>query len=421
MRSGRRRRPGRPGIVAFAVLAALAVRLLFGFGYWVNKPLTHDEHEYLELGRNIAAGRGFSYDEPAGPATERFGRAPLYPLLVASVAVLVPPAALPAALKAVQALLGAVTVLLLAAVARRAAGPKAAAVTAWVAALYPPLVWMSAYLLSETVYATLAWANVLMLARLTDGAEPDRRDTTARRTAPALLGAGVLAGLAALTRPAHLFFLLLTVCWLLVRRRPAWAGALALGALLVIAPWTARNYGAYGRFVLIASEGGVTFWTGNHPLSGGEGDMAANPAIKLDNLRLRREHPGLSPEQLEPVYYRQALERIAVNPVWWIGLEARKLFYLWVPVGPSYTLHSRLYRTASWVSYGLLLPVGAAGLIGLIRAGARPRALLLLLGSAVLACLVFLPQERFRLPVVDPALVVGAGSLLARAPRPQPA
>jgi hypothetical protein len=407
--------------VILALGAALALRLAFGFGYWVDKPLTHDEHEYLELGRNLAAGRGFTYDEPAGPTTERFGRAPLYPLLVASVATIVPLAILPEALKAVQAALGTLTVLLLAAIVMRMSGPRAAGITAWAGALYPPLVWMNAYVLSETFYAALAWLNVLVLGRLIDGSGPDGSSRTQPATTLTLLGSGVLGGLAALTRPAHLFFLLLAGLWLVVRHRTVWAATLALGALLVIAPWTARNYMAYGRFVLIASEGGVTFWTGNHPRSAGEGDMAANPAIKLDNLRLRSEHPGLTPEELEPVYYREALERIAADPVWWLGLEARKGFYFWIPVGRSYTLHSRLYRWATWVSYGLLLPVGAAGLIGLMRAGARPRALLLLLGSAVLVCLVFLPQERFRLPVVDPALLVGAGVLAARAPRLQPA
>jgi hypothetical protein len=31
----------------------------------------------------------------------------------------------------------------------------------------------------------------------------------------------------------------------------------------------------------------VTFWTGNHPLAVGDGDLAANPAIKIDNARYR--------------------------------------------------------------------------------------------------------------------------------------
>jgi hypothetical protein len=186
---------------------------------------------------------------------------------------------------------------------------------------------------------------------------------------------------------------------------------IAVGALIVIVPWTARNYQEHGRIVLIASEGGITFWTGNHPLSPGEGDMAANPPIKRDNQRLRAEHPGLSAEELEPIYYREAFRRIAASPVWWLGLELRKLFYLMVPIGPSYTLHSARYLTATLVSYGLLLPFGCAGLVMLARRRRWPQAVGLLLVSAVAACLIFLPQERFRVPMIDPVLIVGAAAL----------
>jgi hypothetical protein len=44
--------------------------------------------------------------------------------------------------------------------------------------------------------------------------------------------------------------------------------------------------------------------------------------------------------------------------------------------------------------------------------------LLLLAASAVLVCLVFFPQERFRIPVIDPALIVCAACLGARRIQP---
>ena len=68
----------------------------------------------------------------------------------------------------------------------------------------------------------------------------------------------------------------------------------------------------------------------------------------------------------------------------------------------------------SWVSYGLLVVPGLAGLLALWRRRTGPAALWLLLASAVLACLIFLPQERFRIPVVDPALIIGAAVLATR-------
>jgi hypothetical protein len=61
----------------------------------------------------------------------------------------------------------------------------------------------------------------------------------------------------------------------------------------------------------------------------------------------------------------------------------------------------------------LLLP-GLAGLAGLWRRRTGPAALWLLLASAILACLIFLPQERFRIPVIDSALSIGAAALATR-------
>jgi hypothetical protein len=206
------------------------------------------------------------------------------------------------------------------------------------------------------------------------------------------------------------------------RRRGPWLGigrAALFGAvaLAVIAPWTARNAQVHGRFVLIASEGGVTFWTGNHREAIGEGDLAANPHLKLRNLELRARHPGLSEEALEPIYYREAFGFIAADPLWWLGLEARKLWHTFVPLGPSYRLHSTLYFYASAASVFVLLPLAV---IGLIQApvATRPAALLTLAASSIAVGLVFFPQERFRLPVLDPAMLAAAALAAARRPDP---
>jgi hypothetical protein len=210
-----------------------------------------------------------------------------------------------------------------------------------------------------------------------------------------------------------LVFLPLVGLWLLGRRRYRLGLALALGAVLALAPWSIRNYAHHSRFVLIASEGGITFWTGNHPLAVGDGDMAANPQIKHANQILRDRHPNLSEEELEPVYYREALLWIRQNPLDWIWLEARKVFYLIVPIGPSYTLHSRRYFAASALPYGLVLPWAIAGFLRLGKRRDRVPGLWLLTLSAVLSALVFFPQERYRLPIIDPTLIICAASLLS--------
>jgi 4-amino-4-deoxy-L-arabinose transferase-like glycosyltransferase len=392
-----------------AAAVGLAARLFFGLAYWTDRPLTHDEREYLLLAESLAAGRGFTYadaDSPE-PAPERFGRAPLYPAFVAAVTGGPGDAGAlrssPTSVKIAQSVIGAIGVVLIGIIAARAGGVRAGVAAAAIASMYPPLVWICAYVLSEALFSTLALAAALAL-----DIAVERHDRSGR-TWPVGAGAGVLAGAAALTRPAMLIFLLLAAAWLLTTRRTALAAALALGAALLIAPWTARNAVVHGRFIAIASEGGITFWTGNHPAASGEGDMAANPEIKRDNLDFRRRYPDLSPEALEPIYYREALGYIGDHPGWWLRLLARKFFYLWVPVGRSYSLHSARYRWASVVSYLAVVPFAIAGFAALARRGAPPRGLGLLAGSVVLMSVIFFPQERFRIPVLDPALIVCAG------------
>ena len=141
--------------------------------------------------------------------------------------------------------------------------------------------------------------------------------------------------------------------------------------------------------------------------------------LKRAELQFRRDRPGLSSEALEPLYYREALAYIRAHPVWWIGLVARKAFYLVVPVGPSYALHSALYRAATTLPYLLVLPFALAGARRAASGPRPPTALFLLAGSAVLVCLIFFPQERFRIPVIDPTLIVCASCLAGRGqPRP---
>lgn len=400
---------GASRLILVAGLAALGLRLVFGLAYWIDKPLTHDEREYLALARSVAAGTGFSY----GPGhdsgtTPQFGRAPLYPLFLAVIgATGAAPESAPTRVKVAQAALGAGLVVLIGAITGRAAGSRAGILAAAIAAVYPPLVFYPAYVFSETLYSVIALSAALVLQIAVDRADQARNS---RAAAPLSLLAGLLIGMGVLTRPAMLLFLPLAMLWLVARRRHVLVVGLVAAAVAVVAPWTARNSRVHGRFLLVASEGGVTFWTGNHPLARGEGDLAANPELKRAEVEFRRAHPGLSAEALEPLYYRAALGHIRNHFGWWLGLLARKAFYTIVPVGPSYALHSARYRVASVVPYVILLPFGIVGAIRLWNGPGRPAAVFLLAGAAVLVCLIFFPQERFRVPILDPVLIVSAAA-----------
>jgi hypothetical protein len=118
----------------------------------------------------------------------------------------------------------------------------------------------------------------------------------------------------------------------------------------------------------------------------------------------------MSAEELEPLYYRDALAWISRDPAAWLRLLARKAFYTVVPAGPSYAVHSTKYVVASVAAYLLVLPAAIAGAWRWRKSGRAPgpAPLWLMAASTVAAGLVFFPQERFRIPVIDPALIVTA-------------
>lgn len=406
-------------LLAVALLVGLAARLAFALGYWQHKPLTHDEQEYLALGLNLAAGRGFSRDMPGAPSgesAEAFSRAPLYPLFLSVVFRVAGqpteqlPPAVPRAVQIAQALIGVIVIWLASRFAARAAGPSAGTAAAWLAALYPPLIWCGAYALSEALYAPLALSSAAVAGLVTD---PRVRGHDPRDGRRALL-AGALAGLAALTRSAALAFVPLLAVLFVAQRRWRPAVLFALGACLVVAPWTLRNVATHHRLVVVAADGGVNFWVGNHPLAIGEGDLAANPAIKTAHVAFKAPLQQIPPEQREPYYYRAAFRSIADHPWEWLTLLPRKAFYTWVPVGPSYTLHSPAYYWATVLTYVPLLILACLGLPALCRSPMPPRALGVLVASYALLCLVTFPHERYRIPVVDPSLCVAASLPLTR-------
>jgi 4-amino-4-deoxy-L-arabinose transferase-like glycosyltransferase len=399
-------------LILVAAGIGLLLRLAFGLLYWVDKPLTQDEREYLALAGSVIDGNGFTYPDGHETGTgQRFSRAPGYVALLAAIGARTAPAA-PARVKVVNALFGAVTVWIIGLLAVHAGGARAGVLAAAIAAGYPPLVWLPAYVFSDSLYMPLALGCITLLLMAQAHCARQGRHGVANAL---VIAGGLMAGSAALVRSAMLLFVPLAALWFLRRRQWPFALAFCVAAALVVSPWTLRNIQTHGRLIVVAADGGVTFWTGNHPLARGEGDLAANPELKRAEITFRQAHGSLPAEDLEPLYYADALQRIRDNPRWWLRLLAAKAMYTVVPIGPSYTLHSPRYLMASVIAYGLIAPLGIAGLVRLLRTG-RGTPLLLLAGSVLLTALIFFPQERFRIPVLDPTLIIGASILLTGVP-----
>jgi 4-amino-4-deoxy-L-arabinose transferase-like glycosyltransferase len=385
--------------------AGVAVRLAFGLGYWVNQTLNRDEIEYLSLTRHLTATGVYDFEpELKAGHVQPFGRAPGYPFFLYLIGAGKAPAeSVPASVKIAQSIVGGLGVIVIGWAGYRLGGRRSAMAAAALAAFYPPLIWISGYVYSEAVFWPVGISLALIVTHMLTTVGDEKWKWAAL--------SGVATGLAILLRAATMPFAPILIAWLLWKRQFTAIAGVAIGLMLVLGPWTVRNYLHHGRFVLVASDGGVTFWTGNNSLATGEGDMAANPQLKLVNQTLRAHHPTLSEEELEPIYYRESFWWIRTHPLDWLWLMVKKVFYLIVPIGPSYRVHSTRYYLASVLSLALVLPLAVVGGWRLGRHRARLIGMWLLAAAAVATCLVFFPQERFRIPVLDPALILLASGV----------
>lgn len=210
---------------------------------------------YLELARSLVRGDGYVF-EPGGDAVSH--RPPLYAFLLIPV-VLLPDAWQRPALTVLQSLLLGVICASTFRLAARWFGEGTARVATRLLLINPWLYWMTTVPMAPLLQTAL----YLWLLRLLFACRPGGRVAS-----PSLL-AGPVAGALALTHGSMLLSipLLFGVAGVLALwRDPPSLRPLALATLLTvacIAPWTARNWVVFHRFIPVASNAGLAYFAGS--------------------------------------------------------------------------------------------------------------------------------------------------------------
>ena len=234
------------GLAALTV-AALVVRL----GFLIVEPATHpvgDERTWTDWAVNLASPRVLY----SPFRIHLIFYPPVYPYFLAAV---YGAAGTLEAARWVQAALGALLVPAVGLAGARAFSPRVGLWAAAVAAFYPDLVWFSVHFWSETVFLVLLWWGIERLLAADVGG--------ATGTA---IAAGLLWGAAILTRETILYFVPVAAAWLALRgtgRARAQAAAFLLAAVLVVAPWTYRNWAVFHAFIPVSTAGGQNLFQGN--------------------------------------------------------------------------------------------------------------------------------------------------------------
>ncbi|MEX0786353.1 MAG: glycosyltransferase family 39 protein, partial [Dehalococcoidia bacterium] len=355
---------------------------------------------------------------------------PGYPLLLAAAYTVFGQSI--AVAQALNVVLATATVGLVYLIGRETLGARPALVAAAVVAAFPSLVFFTAVTLSETAFAFLALSAVYLLvleAKAPTTGAGQRASRSSARTLRLLFAAGLILGLASLTRGQALLLPLVAVpFWL--RSGAGWprvganVAVLVLGIALIVVPWTVRNAIELDSPVLISTNAGVDFWIGHH--EGAVGDFGATGGDELVF-----SHPELSGVEREVQVnldgLREGLEYAVTHPLQELALPFQKLFWLYYNDEEGLKWNDG-HRGQPFMAQGLrnallgLSNVYYVALLTFVALGVRlwfsvrePGRVLLvsLVAYWTLVHLVFFGDPRFHAPIMPVAALLAAPALVA--------
>ena len=240
-------------------------------------------------------------------------------------------------------------------------------------ALYPNSIAYVPLLLTEVFYTTLLLAICWLLVL--------------NRSFLHLFLAGLILGFATLVKTQSLALIPFIFAIEVLRHCNFKKATRSLGqallvgalALLVVLPWSYRNYRTFGQFLLVSANGGLTLLSGNNPSARGDYTpddplMTSIPRSVATQLQVDREAR------------RRAMGWIEQNPEKFALSLPRKFFRLWAPDGEaewgfqggykSYGKHAMIFHTIRYLNQlyyaGLITGFAWAGLLlwsGRVRLG----------------------------------------------------
>jgi 4-amino-4-deoxy-L-arabinose transferase-like glycosyltransferase len=266
-------------------------------------------------------------------------------------------------------------------------------------ALMPSMVLYSGVLGTEFPSAFLMMAIVLML--------------TSRRVTPLLgAGLGLTEGALLLTRSdlgIAMGVAILVVFWLRRETSPRLLpslGVTAVCAAIVMAPWVIRNQSAFGEFIPLSANGGVTFYSGTLDA----GYTVTGPIFS-------DVPPDEEPGARDRFYLEKGIENVRDDPVQWMKFNVERFaqgyasdirILAWGDAAPFGSLSFHL-ADAVWHLAALLGLVGVLAVL-LRRHPLDPAwaAIVAALLVATLLKVTFLFDGRHRVPLI-PLIVLLAG------------
>ena len=389
------------GIVAGAFIVNLAYALYFRI-----HPVV-DARAYDIIAQNLVAGNGFREDASiplafdqaivrAGPGYEFF-LAGLYRVFGHRLSVV----------WTVQALLHALSAYLIFLCCKRIFSDRGMTIGLVAAAIFafsPDLIEIGAMVLTETLYLFLTVLVVYFFIRAYQAG--------GRLSEWFLLGLSLGVGI--LVRPPLALFVPFILFAGVERKQWRAVALCAAVMMLILLPWTLRNYAVYHRVVVTTMISDYNLWLGNIPgATGGQFSEATNPLVAFASVH------GFAPLHAEAI--RQFKLFVFGQPVAFMKLSALRVIRfgsLIRPMGFWFYQHGIgqiivVVSSAIWIAV-----VFISGLFGSVREvwqGGRDRLrvyLVLLAITCPLPLFLTVVESRYRFPIYPFFVIFGAAALV---------
>ncbi|MFI5263506.1 MAG: ArnT family glycosyltransferase [Candidatus Kapaibacterium sp.] len=227
---------------------------------------------------------------------------------------------------------------------------------------------------------------------------------------------GILFGVQILVRPDILMGICFFGIWLLAysakgkKRKENFIGyCSAVGiALIMVLPWTIRNYNTFGSFVLVSANSGFNFYMGNNPQATGEFQQGppTSESVAIDSARTQYFHNHPSHVERDSYLFQVGKGWILAHPAQAVKLWLKKFYFHWWQRDSA----GGDVGAAQWMMTGykfvsaFLLIFGFYGLFSLKSKAKRALLITLFLYSTAIS-VIFFTQSRHRAIKVDPYLV----------------